>query len=332
MTDKNTNSPNRSKAPQSPVRLTSIAHRPEKLREDCLRDLRIESYSSRDPHTVVENMIRRDRILEDVERFSGQIQDFTCYRIASKIDQQKYSEAHFIEKRREEGVKYEMHILSSWERLAEMIRTRVQQSADGSALVSLVLCHPGSVVLQDLRNSYAYLNLRSGSAWDLHFVGYRASKLSVSMAPSVLGIPQWQFDAATFLSIISALEAKHATSLIDPDSVAENTPWRFSGTADLVSFMAYRDLQGLIDWSSLRSIQLLNAQGNYIDRSLGQIVEIMSDWRDDGPGVRDFAPGEIRHDGVSVLELHPALTAIAGVIAGGVAGNTAYDLLKQILG
>ncbi|YCK37217.1 hypothetical protein ACNF49_25145 [Actinomadura sp. ATCC 39365] len=266
-----------------------------------------------------------------IDRLAGLAQDFTCYQSASKRQLEAHRKAYRAEIIRQMETHYDMAPMSSWSALIHRIKNRAKASADGSVLVSLVFCHPNSLVFRDLKESYTYLNLRSGTTWDLNFLGYHTSRIKLSTRPSILGVPQWRFDARDFIGLTAAVEERHRTTLTASCKVQNRSPWQFSGTADLVSFMAYRDFPGLIDWPSLQSVTLLDAQGAYADRSLAQIVEILCDWREDEPELRNLAPGEVHQTGVSVLGLRSALTASAAVIAGGIAGNTAYDLLKQII-
>jgi hypothetical protein len=67
----------------------------------------------------------------------------------------------------------------------------------------------------------------------------------------------------------------------------------YRGNPELVSVMAYRDYPELIDWLSLRAVKLVDANGNYLAQSLGEVVEVLSDWRqDDNEDPRVLAPGE----------------------------------------
>ncbi|GAA2588994.1 hypothetical protein SMC26_16600 [Actinomadura fulvescens] len=321
--------------PQDPVRLTTSACSAAELEHRLSQTVAHRGWSelSRIFASCDDELVKYVAGMLTTGRFVDRLlQDFTCYRAAEERERREHRE----EWQRVTGSgRWEPQGMleeRSWADLTLKVRSVVNSSDDGSALVSLVFCHPDSLVFRDLRRNYAYLNLRSGTSWDLHFAGYQLTGLRVSIAPSVLGVPQWRFNATEFWRVMVTLHDEHAAALANLDTAEGGSPWRFSGTADLVSFMAYRDLPGLIDWPSLRSVRLLDAQGAYIDKSLGQIVEVMSDWRDDDPEVRDFAPGEIRHDGISVLQLRPALIATAGVLTGGVASNTAYDLLKQLLG
>jgi hypothetical protein len=107
--------------------------------------------------------------------------------------------------------------------------------------------------------------LRSGTAWDLHLIGYAAINTFGTMRPSVLGIPTWRFSAGRFLDVVAHIQREHAAGIANSDgAIAEGTaPWRYSGTADLVSFMAYRDLPGLIDWLSLRAVHAMRRRSTH---------------------------------------------------------------------
>jgi hypothetical protein len=222
------------------------------------------------------------------------------------------------------GVTAYIEPAAKWKSLLRVLRKRSRQSDDGSILVSLAFCHPKSIVLRDLKAEYVYLNDRSGTRWDLHFVGYRHR--DEQRHPT--GKPRWDFDAARFDEIRSFVQDNHATSLASAGMPDKSVGWRYSGRPELVSFMAYRDHPGLIDWLSLRSVRLVDANGSYLDRSLSEIVEVLSDWRDlDNDDIRDLAPGEPPQV-VSATPIAHALQATAAALASGIAGNAAYELLK----
>jgi hypothetical protein len=225
------------------------------------------------------------------------------------------------------GVVGEVQPAPTWKLLLQAIRKRSRQSDDSSILVSLAFCHPKSIVLKDLKAEYVYLNDRSGTRWDLHFVGYRHR--NEQRHPT--GKPSWDFDAARFDEMRSFVQDNHAASLSSSDMPYESVPWRYSGRPELVSFMAYRDHPGLIDWPSLRSVRLVDANGRYLDRSLSEIVEVLSDWRDlDNDDIRDLAPGE-SPQAVSAAPIGQALQATAAALASGIAGNAAYELIKAAI-
>ncbi|MEU4190878.1 hypothetical protein AB0E69_03185 [Kribbella sp. NPDC026611] len=254
--------------------------------------------------------VEASAVAECAGRLGDGLDEYVCYRAGSDQELEEYARAYeSVEEEVGGELLHSMLPTSSWQHLTDDIAEAAGQAADGSVLVSLVFCPPGSLVFQDLERNFSYLNLRSGARWDLHFVGYESLAGKLIEAPSVLGVPLWRFDARRFLSTVVSVETR--------------APWRYSGDAELVSFMAYQGAPDLVDWQSFRSVSL--------DRSLGSMVEIMSDWRADRPELRDYAPGEVREDGFSVLQLSSALTKAAGVLAGGVVTNAAYELLKGLL-
>jgi hypothetical protein len=270
-------------------------------------------------------------IVHDIEPFLPSMRDSTCYRVAAKREE-AFHWMHHHDLSRQMLVMEGIGFSSAWNALLGSIEQRTEESSDGSVLVTLVLCPPSSLVFRELKNTYAYVNLRSGNVWDLYMIGYTAINRYGATRPSVLGIPIWRFSAGRFLDVIAHIQQEHAGALADSDNVTAGKPWRYSGTADLVSFMAYQDSPTFIDWLSLRAVQLLDAKGTYLDRNIGQIVEIMSDWREDGPEVREFAPGELQQTAISILDLRQALIAVAGMVISGVVGNAAYDLLRNLRG
>ncbi|MFC7380881.1 hypothetical protein [Sphaerisporangium rhizosphaerae] len=96
--------------------------------------------------------------------------------------------------------------------------------------------------------------------------------------------------------------------------------------------MAYSGTSALVDWASLRSVQLLDADGSYRTHNLGQVVETLTDWREfDGPDLRDLAPGEPPVP-ASLIPMAPALAGMAAGLAGGLTVNAIYDMLKKVAG
>ncbi|MFL6127421.1 tetratricopeptide repeat protein [Actinophytocola sp.] len=232
-------------------------------------------------------------------------------------------------------VRYSVHLSTAWEAVLESAEKRAGASLDGAALVSVVLCHPGSVVLTDLISHHEYLDRRSGAAWDLHFAGYRAFGKTAHTRklvwPTPRGIPLWQFRPADFDEIRRHIHDSHTVAVAEAPASSPfvSRPWKYSGRPELVSFMAYRDHPGLIDWLSLRAVRLVDAHGRYVDHSLGEIVEVMSDWReDDSDELRALAPGEPPRPSESAVPIGRALAWLGATVAGGVAGNAAYDLIK----
>jgi hypothetical protein len=216
---------------------------------------------------------------------------------------------------------------TEWEKLLRKIEERCRRSADNSVLVSLVFCHPRSVVFRDLKAEYAYLDHRSGASWDLNFVGYDCRTRPV-LPPSVAGVPLWRFRADSFNALRQKLQDAHAAALAESDAPFDAVGWRYSGRPELVSFMAYHHYPEFIDWLSLRAVRLVDADGDYLDRSLSEVVEVMSDWREvDNGDLRALAPGELPR-AVSAAPIGRALRAVAATIAGGVTGNAAYELIK----
>jgi len=263
--------------------------------------------------------------------------------------------------------------------VSRMTRERLRRSDDGIALVSVVFAHPDSLVFHDLANNFGYLRVRSGNRWDLHFAGY--CKPSLNPPPDAVAIEKiggttWLFSATLFNDLRSYIERRHELVTRDElEGFRRNgiwsrsyrppiTTWRFSGTADLISFMAYesylthdtpvnpalspaplsdpgngepllRPARGGhgdgIDWLSLRAVQLLEANGSYRDLSLGGIVEGFSSWRQDGAIPHGMGPGEKISGEASVQVLVPALATLAAGVLIGVAGNLAYDLLKTVV-
>ncbi|MEU6788819.1 hypothetical protein ABZ912_57370 [Nonomuraea angiospora] len=138
---------------------------------------------------------------------------------------------------------------------------------------------------------------------------------------------KWSFDPDGFNNVRHEIENRHARALLGERPIEGIPRWQFSGTADLVSFMVHG---WDIDWLSLRSMRLLDSSGTYTTYSLGEVVEELTEWREDSPLIRDLAPGEVPPQ-VSALSLQPALKAISAALLSGIAGNAAYEILKSLL-
>ncbi|MET7326663.1 hypothetical protein [Nonomuraea sp. NPDC005650] len=228
--------------------------------------------------------------------------------------------------------------------IEDFAQSAIDRGPNGQALISIMFCHPRSIVFRDLLNNFAYLDHRSGMSWDLIFAGYTSR--NQFLPPQVAGIRIWKFRPTDFHEIRQLVSQHHRRALCR-DVPSGLTPWEYSGTPELVSVMAYAtevtargytDTVAKIDWASLRAVRLTDLNGNYKSHNLGTLVETLSDWREASestepvPAFRELAPGEAPSTTTSVEILRPLLNAAAAAIAGGIAGNAAYDLLKKIMG
>lgn len=219
---------------------------------------------------------------------------------------------------------YSPVVAGGLDKLNSLIYSRFRAAPKPSVLVSILFTQPKSIVYEDLRRNYAYLDVRSGFSWDLYIAGYERLPI----------LNRWSFDSSGFNQIREHVEMKHAKAMASSAlPMVSGSPWRFSGTADLVSFMAYPDEHGMHhDWLSLRALKLLDANGRYIRYNLGEIVEELSDWQEaDSPALRDLAPGEVASSPASALSLHPFMKVVATTLLGGLAVNASYDLIKKLL-
>lgn len=269
-----------------------------------------------------------------VELLTNNRTHFTLVRKAPELELRNYRAGYLEQEHgRERGLACMRSVGDDWDEFLWDIYSRRRVDDVGGILVSLIFCHPRSIVFRDLKHNHTYLNLRSGEKWDLNFVGYDCPGISY-FPPSVAGIPLWRFKPAIFDSIRQRVQDEHARALSRwRKYLSFNTGgWRYSGRPELVSFMVYNSAYPVhVDWPSLRAVPLLDANGKYIDRSLDEIVEVLSDWRDhDTDALRDLAPGELPAV-VSAWPIAKALRATASVLAAGIAGNAAYELLKAVL-
>lgn len=132
----------------------------------------------------------------------------------------------------------------------------------GERLVSILFALPTAFVMNDLGQNRAYYDLATGDAWDLFVAGYYAygsegdpDEFDLRTATET----PWAFSPHRFLRFRREVER------------ASEGSWRFSGEADLVSFMCYRSQP---DWETLRAVNLRTGQ-----TSLGEVVEGLRLWQ-----------------------------------------------------
>jgi hypothetical protein len=195
-------------------------------------------------------------------------------------------------------------------------------------LVSIVFAEPASLVISDLKTNRVFWDEMTGESWDLFFAGYYqwgshgdARPIQVDRRPPRDG--GWQFSPRAFHEFLS--EVEHAAARAQP-----RPSWRFSGTADLVSFMVYG---GEPDWASFRSVDLCGTTALQPGQQpLGHVVEGLRRWQDEDPDPL-FAPGESPGTGPFVPReaLRQALLWSALAAAAGVIGNRADDILTHLI-
>ncbi|WP_338930915.1 hypothetical protein WEB32_05310 [Streptomyces netropsis] len=134
------------------------------------------------------------------------------------------------------------------------------------------------------------------------------------------------FNPTKFREIELAVQGGHRAAL--PEG-RKSEAWRYSGGTDLVSFLCYSKSP---DWLTLVSVQLdAGAEALGPGRSLGEVTENLRNW-ETGEVDPSLSPGEFA-DGTDIASMPPLLRALmwsGNAIAGGVMGNIAFELLKQI--
>lgn len=195
-------------------------------------------------------------------------------------------------------------------------------------LVSIVFAEPASLVISDLETNRAFWDEMTGESWDLFFAGYYqygshgdARPVQVGRRPRREGA--WQFSPRRFRQFLNEVEHSIADAQPRPS-------WRFSGTADLVSFMVYG---GDPDWASLHAVDLCGTTAPQAGRHpLGQVVEGLRRWQDEDPDP-SYAPGEAPELGTFIprAALRQALLWSALAAAAGIIGNRADDILSHLL-
>lgn len=184
----------------------------------------------------------------------------------------------------------------------------------GERLVSILFALPTAFVMKDLGQNRAYYDLATGNAWDLFVAGYYAYGSEGDPDEFDLRTPTeapWAFSPHRFLRFRREVEQ------------ASEGRWRFSGEADLVSFMSY---QSQPDWETLRAVNLRTGQ-----TSLGEVVEGLRLWQRDEVDER-FAPGTADlMDFRPASFLVPALAWSASAVAAEVFGANAATLIQHLM-
>jgi hypothetical protein len=201
---------------------------------------------------------------------------------------------------------------------------RLEAGPTQDILFSILFAPPGSDVISEVRSNFAYLNLRSGTEWDLYLAGYSPG-IKPRREPRQIA----SFDPLGFRSVVADVESYHRRAL---SSVADQPPglvsWKYSGVAEMASFMAYRtEGSPHVDWLSMRTAKIGN---NGAVETIGEVVEKLSDWRAEDAKIGDLAPGELLASN-SLFSVAPALSFLAMTITEGVIGNAAYELLHKII-
>lgn len=224
-----------------------------------------------------------------------------------------------------------MRPATSLENFEEQVRGRMKKLDHRDALVSIVFAPPAKIVFADLAANYDYLNLRSGTHWDVYFAGYQPRRWG--RFPAAAGdVPSTEyFDPNSFAELVDEVEERHACALADAaDAPPGCRNWHYSGGCDLVSLLAYRSRYRILnwDWLSLRGVTMTDSNGAYRDGlSLGEVTETARRWREDPAELARFGPGEAPATAPASV-LGPALASLGALVATGVAQNAAYDVLK----
>jgi hypothetical protein len=194
-------------------------------------------------------------------------------------------------------------------------------------LVSIVFAEPASLVISDLATKRSFWDELTGESWDLFFAGYyqygsHGDRSPVQVAPDPGREGAWQFSPRMFHQLLQDVEFSARR--------AQQRSWRFSGSADLASFMVYG---GDPDWASLRSVELCGTTApDNTDATLGRVIEGLRRWQTEEPDPR-YAPGEnalgplIPRAALRQVLLWSALAAGSGVI-----GNRVDAILGHLLG
>lgn len=177
------------------------------------------------------------------------------------------------------------------------------------------------MVVSDVVANRAFWDELTGESWDLFFAGYYAygshgdaQAICLDRSPHE---GSWYFSASQFRRFLLDVEMSLPAEM--------SRRWRFSGGADLVSFMVYG---GDPDWLGLRAVDLIEGAEA---EALGRAIEGLRRWQEQEPSAA-YAPGSV-DSGVSVPRdaLREALKWSAVAIAGGILGNRADAILDHLL-
>lgn len=141
------------------------------------------------------------------------------------------------------------------------------------SVVALLFAPPDTDAIRILDSRGGQLDVRSGDTWDLFFAGYYKSKdpqLESSVGAVRAGerwARDWWFNGADF---------DHLRRYIEDMCKRK---WVYSGKTDLVLITAYVSAKGsvTIDWDSVQSGSVTDAQDGTSSLTLGEIVQRISD-------------------------------------------------------
>lgn len=204
---------------------------------------------------------------------------------------------------------------------APTLKTILDESSRRTAgrrrLVSILLATPDTASIASLRHNVAYFDARTGESWDLHVAGYYAyGRTHYDPAGFPVGIflggdPQteWWFSPQHFERLRCALEMQHKNHMTRSGLIRRRTPWRYSGTPEIVSM--WTD-DAIADWDSLVACRLTE------EAPLAHVVETHTDWRRGQlpagfqPGTRPRAVGQALHADALRRGLSWAIAGAAG--------------------
>ncbi len=196
-------------------------------------------------------------------------------------------------------------------------------------LVSVVFADPASAAWRELQTNRAFLDERSGDAWDLFFAGmsgYQPMEADAFELPDRLWHEQWSryMNPRYFRDLEHRISMEHDNAL--RMAHRNEPPWRYSGGTDLVSFMAYAQEP---DFLSLKAVRLDPHDESSAEVRLASVTEKLRRWYDDDVDER-FAPGSVSQPDLA-MSLVDGLRFSATAVASGVLGDAAFELVKQIL-
>jgi len=157
-------------------------------------------------------------------------------------------------------------------------RDKILASWQGSLeLLALLFAHPDSAAFQALARRKDYFDIRTGEIWSLLFPGYyengepRAMRWDPFIGQS-RETGDWDFDPEGFNDIRSHV-AEHSAR-----------HWRYSGETDLVLIGVWMPEDGaiVIDWGSTVSGRLPSDEPTSQTRSLGALIETITNSFDEG--------------------------------------------------
>lgn len=192
---------------------------------------------------------------------------------------------------------------ADYPKLESFMVKKMRKRGVEQSLFSIAFIPPGTLELDDVRNNFAYYNIRSGIDWDLYLAGYSVYSNRRTGQPR----KHLKFNPSSFDRIITDVRLAQNAALRTSDKPPNLAPWKYSGRCELVSMMAYCGAGIYVDWLSLRAVTIQSASKSGSNYTFGEVTETLSDWRLEPALLQEIGPGEFNAE-------HP-LFALRSILA-----------------